>query len=237
MQASSGSPGGREEIAGDDGEVGVEIVGHVHGAAHLGRGHVAADVDVAQLRDAQAFERGRQAAHRQVHAVHLVMQSLEGEAVAPAANGMAPATAETVCTNRRRARSTGGAEDCATYFARVSSVGFASGGAAAGPREDAARARASRSPRPVARRGNANSALEIHRPDSAVTAEMRQWRWLRQAEIEDENQESERRKPGRLRPGRRFGSRALDAARQAPYADEPIVLRKKNERQHRQDDE
>ena len=62
-------------------EVGAEIVGHAHGAAHLGRGHVAADVDVAQLRDAQAFEGRRQAAHRQVHAVNLVMQALEGEAV------------------------------------------------------------------------------------------------------------------------------------------------------------
>ena len=72
---------GREEIAGDDGEVGAEIVGHVHGAADLGRGHVAADVDIAQLGDAQTFQSGWQAAHRQVHAMYLVMQTLEGEAV------------------------------------------------------------------------------------------------------------------------------------------------------------
>ena len=87
MQASSGSPGAVRKSPVTTVRSGREPVGHADGATDLRRGHVATDVDVAQLRDAQTVEGGRQAAHRQVHAVNLVMQTLEGEAVRSGGEG------------------------------------------------------------------------------------------------------------------------------------------------------
>src|SRR6185312_10842781 len=49
-----------DEIAGHDGEVGVEIVGHVHGAPNGGAAHERAHVNVADLGDFHAVESGRQ---------------------------------------------------------------------------------------------------------------------------------------------------------------------------------
>ena len=87
MQASSGSPGAVRKSPVTTARSGASPLAMADGAADLRRGHVAADVDVAQLRDAQTVEGGRQAAHRQVHAVNLVMQTLEGEAVRSGGEG------------------------------------------------------------------------------------------------------------------------------------------------------
>ena len=51
-----------------------------------------------------------------------------------------------------------------------------------------------------------------------------------QAEIEHENQESQRESQDARASEDASKHGPLDAARQAPHADEPIVLRKKNER-------
>src|SRR5258708_10737952 len=47
-----------DEIAGDHGEVGAEIIGHIHGAANLGAGHIAAEVNVADLDNLHAIQSG-----------------------------------------------------------------------------------------------------------------------------------------------------------------------------------
>lgn len=71
----------RDEVAGDDGKVSAEIVGHIHGAAHLRAGHIAAEVDVANLHNLQAVEGGRQIGQGNLDAADLVVEALRGETV------------------------------------------------------------------------------------------------------------------------------------------------------------
>src|SRR5258708_10916094 len=53
-----GVTGAGDEIAGDDGKVAAQIISHVHSTANLRAGHIAAEVDVADLDDLHAVERG-----------------------------------------------------------------------------------------------------------------------------------------------------------------------------------
>src|SRR5216684_1074788 len=76
-----GIAGASDEIAGDNGQIGSEIIGHVHGAAHLRAGHVAAEVNVADLDDLHAVKSGRQAGQRNLDAADLVVESLGSEAI------------------------------------------------------------------------------------------------------------------------------------------------------------
>jgi hypothetical protein len=76
-----GIAGAGDEIAGNDGEVGPEIVGHIHGSSHLGAGHVAAEVDVADLDNPHAVEGGRQIGQGNLDAADLVIQALGSKAV------------------------------------------------------------------------------------------------------------------------------------------------------------
>ncbi len=69
------------EIAGDHGEVGAEIISHIHGAANLRAGHIAAEVDVADLDDLQAIESGRQIVDGNFDAADLVVEALGGETI------------------------------------------------------------------------------------------------------------------------------------------------------------
>src|SRR5712672_644833 len=71
----------RNEIAGDDGEIGAEIVGHIDGTAHVGARHVSAKVDVANLDNLHAVESSGQIGQRNFDAAHLVIESLGGKAV------------------------------------------------------------------------------------------------------------------------------------------------------------
>src|SRR5229473_3393588 len=72
-----------DEIASDDGKIGAEIVGHVHGATHVRAGHVAVagEVNVADLNDLHAVEGGRQVWYGDFDAADLVVQALCGIAV------------------------------------------------------------------------------------------------------------------------------------------------------------
>src|SRR5260370_9010335 len=70
-----------DEVAGDDGEVGAEIVGHIHGAANLRAGHVAAEMDVADLYDFHAVESGRQIVDGNFDAADLVVDALGSKTV------------------------------------------------------------------------------------------------------------------------------------------------------------
>src|SRR5712692_3982525 len=73
--------GAGDEIAGNDGEIGAEIIGHIHGAAHLLAGHVTAEMNVADLDDLHAIERGGQIGQGNLDAADLVVEALGGEAV------------------------------------------------------------------------------------------------------------------------------------------------------------
>src|SRR3989442_10503064 len=70
-----------DEVAGDDGEVGAEIIGHIHSAADLGAGHVTAEVNVAELDDLHAIESGRQVGQGNLDAANLIVETLGGETV------------------------------------------------------------------------------------------------------------------------------------------------------------
>src|SRR5258706_15746220 len=49
-----------EEVSGNHGKIAMQLVRHAHGATNLSDRHVRADVNIAQLRKAQAVERRRQ---------------------------------------------------------------------------------------------------------------------------------------------------------------------------------
>src|SRR5882724_3114295 len=70
-----------DEIAGDDREIGAENVGHVHGAAHLGAGHITAQVNVADLDDFHAVKRRRQVVHGNFDTTDLIVQTLGGKTI------------------------------------------------------------------------------------------------------------------------------------------------------------
>ncbi len=70
-----------DEVAGDHGQVGSEVVGHIHGAANLGARHVTAQVNVTQLNQLHAIERRGQIGNRNIHAVNLIVEAFGGEAV------------------------------------------------------------------------------------------------------------------------------------------------------------
>src|ERR1700674_3787725 len=70
-----------DEIAGDDGEIGAEIVGHIHGAAHLGAGHVAAQVNIADLDDLHSVERSRQIGNGNLDTADLIVQAFGSKTV------------------------------------------------------------------------------------------------------------------------------------------------------------
>jgi len=62
----------------------VQFVGHAHGAANLGDRHVRANVNIAQLRDAQAVERGREIRDRNFDFTNLKVQPFGNKAVSGA---------------------------------------------------------------------------------------------------------------------------------------------------------
>src|SRR4029077_7054546 len=62
-----------DEVSGDDGKIRFEFIGHAHGAAHVCGGHITADVNIAKLGDAQAFELVRQSADRQFDSVNAII--------------------------------------------------------------------------------------------------------------------------------------------------------------------
>ena len=76
-----GITGAGDEVAGDEGDVGALLVGQIDGAANVFAAHVAAEVDVADLRDGQAVEGGRQIADRDFDAADLIVDALGGETV------------------------------------------------------------------------------------------------------------------------------------------------------------
>src|SRR5713101_2374730 len=77
----NGIAGAGDEIASDDGQVGAEIIGHIHSTAHLCAGHVAAEVNVADLHDLHAVESGRQIGQGNLDAADLVVEALSSEAI------------------------------------------------------------------------------------------------------------------------------------------------------------
>src|SRR5258706_3425609 len=70
-----------DEIASDDGKVSAEIVGYIHGAAHLCAGHITTEVNVADLHNLHAIESGRQIGQRNLDAADLIVEALCGETV------------------------------------------------------------------------------------------------------------------------------------------------------------
>ncbi len=70
-----------DEIAGDDGQVGAQLIGHFDGSAHLRARHIAAHVNVAQLHDGHAVQRGIQTGNGNFDAANLVIEALGGVAV------------------------------------------------------------------------------------------------------------------------------------------------------------
>src|SRR5256885_3319175 len=74
-----GSPG--DEVSGDNGEIGPEIIGHIHGATDIGAAHVSAQVNVTELDDIHAVKRGGQVRGRHFDATNTVVEALSGKAV------------------------------------------------------------------------------------------------------------------------------------------------------------
>src|SRR4029077_5789126 len=73
--------GSSDEISGDDGDIGTQIVGHVHRAAHIRTAHAATEVNVAKLDDFQAVESGRQIGSGDFDAADAIIQALGGETI------------------------------------------------------------------------------------------------------------------------------------------------------------
>src|SRR5260370_1106888 len=69
------------EVTSDNSKVCAEFIGHIHGAAYLSAGHVATEVNVADLHDFHAIESGRQVGHGNFDAAHLIVKALGREAV------------------------------------------------------------------------------------------------------------------------------------------------------------
>src|SRR5580765_7014744 len=75
------------EVSSHDGEIGLEVIGHAHGAAHVGGGDVAADVKVAELGDAQAIELSRQSADRQVDVMDAIVVPADEKTIGACSEG------------------------------------------------------------------------------------------------------------------------------------------------------
>ena len=56
----------RDEVAGDNGQMRLQLVEHVDGAAEFAGTEPGADMEIAQLANAQTFEVGMQVRHRQI---------------------------------------------------------------------------------------------------------------------------------------------------------------------------
>ena len=70
-----------DEVTSDHSEIGAEFIGHIHGAAHLLAGHVAAEVNVTDLDDLHAVESGRQVGQGNLDAADLIVQAFGSETV------------------------------------------------------------------------------------------------------------------------------------------------------------
>src|SRR5580765_4603205 len=70
-----------DEVSGDECDVGMEIVGHVDGTRDFRGWHVVADVDVAELRDAQTVKFRRKIGDGYIHALDGVTETARGESV------------------------------------------------------------------------------------------------------------------------------------------------------------
>ena len=81
MQTSSGSPSPETKVSGNKRNVRLERVRHIDGASNFPRGHVVANVDVAQLGDAQPIQRGGKIRHRHIDALNRVTQAPRGKSV------------------------------------------------------------------------------------------------------------------------------------------------------------
>ncbi len=73
--------GAGDEITGDYSEIRGQAVGHVYGAADLFAGHVAAEMNVAELDDAQPFKRGREVGEGNGNFADLIAQAFAGKTV------------------------------------------------------------------------------------------------------------------------------------------------------------
>src|ERR1700722_781210 len=70
-----------DEIARHYREVGAQFVGHFHGAPYLRARHVAAEVNVAELHDGEAIERGIQVGNGNFLAANLILKAFGREAI------------------------------------------------------------------------------------------------------------------------------------------------------------
>ncbi len=70
-----------DQVPGDDGQVGADVIGHVHGAANRFAGHVRAQMNVADLDDLHAVKLRRQVVQRDFDAAQFVAQALGRKAV------------------------------------------------------------------------------------------------------------------------------------------------------------
>src|SRR5580700_2525623 len=68
----------------------MQIVRHGYGARDFARRHVIADVDVAQLRDAQTIELWRQIRHRHIDALNRVAQASGSKTISRGEKRKAP---------------------------------------------------------------------------------------------------------------------------------------------------
>src|SRR5438445_4061480 len=69
------------EVAGDNGKVCTEVIGHIHGATHLSAGHVAAEVNIADLHNFHAIESRRQVGQGNFDSADLIVEAFGCEAV------------------------------------------------------------------------------------------------------------------------------------------------------------
>src|SRR5258708_21062992 len=70
-----------DEVAGNNREIGAELVGHVHGAANLSARHVPAQMNITKLDDLHTVKRGRKIGHGNLDAANRVLEALGGKAV------------------------------------------------------------------------------------------------------------------------------------------------------------
>src|SRR5260370_22937572 len=70
-----------DEISRNHGKIRFKFIGHAHRTAHVGCGHITADVNVAELRDAQAIELSRQSADRQFDRMNTIIVPADEKAV------------------------------------------------------------------------------------------------------------------------------------------------------------
>ncbi len=70
-----------DEISGDHGEIGAELVGHLHRAPNVATVHIAAQMNIADLDDLHALESWRQIRQRNLDVPHLVIQALRCKAI------------------------------------------------------------------------------------------------------------------------------------------------------------